>query len=153
MEKAQVTAAQLLKAGEDPTVTLQLPNQAFHQMPFPVQMRVVHHYHLAVGTAWYHRRHALGQNVVAQSLGVISFVPNDVFSGIASQQRFGLGNVVLLSSRQDEPSAWGGPRPSTVTCTLALNPPRLRPKAWADCPPSFGKRPRRRGGPAPRCCR
>lgn len=44
MEKAQVTAAQLLKPGEDPAVTLDLPNKTLDRMPFPVPVCVVPDY-------------------------------------------------------------------------------------------------------------
>ena len=85
-----------------PTVALHLANKAPHQMTLPVQVRVVQDYYLPVGTPWHHRCHPQLGNPLPQPLGIVPFVRNHILAGVAGPQRFGLGNVILLASRQDK---------------------------------------------------
>ena len=94
MPKPQIASAQLLKPGEHPQVALHLANKAPHQMTLPVQVRVVQDYYLPVGTPRYHRRHPQLRNALPQPPGIVSLVRNHIPAGVASQQGFGLGNVV-----------------------------------------------------------
>ena len=108
-------------------------------------MRVVVAGLLPFGAWGNHRRHVPLRNVLAKPLGVIPFVSQHILTFITVCQPLGLRDVVLLSSSQDERK--GLPRLSTLTWTLVLNPPRLRPRTWAAWPPFWGALPRRRGGP------
>ena len=61
-----------------------------------------------------------------------------VLAPVAGEQGFRLGDVMLLSRRQREPQ---GVAQSALPGTFVLNPPRLRPRACADCPPFCGGSP------------
>ena len=41
------------------------------------------------------------RNALPQLLGIVPLVRNHILAGVTGQQRFGLGNVFLLASRQD----------------------------------------------------
>ncbi len=41
MKESKVSARQLVEAGEDPTVLLDLADEALHQAPFWVKMRII----------------------------------------------------------------------------------------------------------------
>ena len=117
MPKPQTAPAQLLKPREHPPITLHLPNKALHQVTLPVSIRVIHR-HLPVGTPRYHRRYPQLCNALPQPSGIVSLVRNHIRSGITGQQCRGLGNVVILASRQDKTQRVL-PSPSTVIGTLA----------------------------------
>ena len=77
-------------------------DEAFDQMTLPVSMCVVVAGLLPVGAWGNHRRHAPLQNVLAKPLGVIPFVSQHILTFITVYQPLRLGDVVLLSSSQDE---------------------------------------------------
>ena len=104
MPKPQVASAQLLKPGEHPPVALHFANKALHQMTLSVHIRVINDCHSPIGTPRYHRRHPQLRNPLPQPLGIVPFIRNHILAGITGQQRFGLGNVILLASRQDKTS-------------------------------------------------
>ncbi len=103
VEEAQVPGVQFLKPGEYPAKLLHLVDETLHQMPFPVYLGVIFLRFLPVGTGRYNRDHALLQNGSTQRLGVVPFVRNHILAPVTGDQIMGLGNVMLLSSGQQEP--------------------------------------------------
>ena len=71
-------------------------------MTLPVHIRVINDCHSPIGTPRYRRRHPQLRNPLPQPPGIVSLVRNHILAGAAGQRRFGLGNVVLLASRQDK---------------------------------------------------
>ena len=103
MKETQVSGVQFLKPGKYPAIVLYLVDEAFHQVTLPVQVSIVGLGFFPVGARRYDRTHAPFQDMLTKLLGIIPLVGNHVLSGIIGDQTLSLGDVMLLSTSQDEP--------------------------------------------------
>ena len=101
-QETQVAPRQLLKAGEEASIMLDLVNEALHQMPLPVKVLVIVPRRLQVGPRWNDWHGALVQDELEEGSGVISFVPDHMLNFKINHQGLSLGDVMALPCGQLE---------------------------------------------------
>ncbi|MEM4724692.1 MAG: hypothetical protein QXP01_06740, partial [Candidatus Hadarchaeum sp.] len=73
VQEAQVALGELVKPGEDPAVVLDLVDEAFHHMPFAVEMGVIETSLFSISPSWNNWYSARGLDLFNQVIRIIAF--------------------------------------------------------------------------------
>ncbi len=95
-QETQVAPRQLLKAGEEASIMLDLVNEALHQMPLPVKVLIMVPRCLQIGPRWNDRHGTPLQDELEESSGIIPFVPDHRLNFKINHQGLSLGDVMAL---------------------------------------------------------
>ena len=102
MNEAKVATGKLVKSGEDPSIVLELVEEAFDQMTLFVEMTVVETKVGSVFSWWNHRNSTHLVDQVNQLIGIIPSVSDHKVSFLILKEFWRLGDIVPLAASQQE---------------------------------------------------